>query len=315
MLRDIDVSYLVRKSMKREFISTRFYCNLLMFYAVKSLVQKIKVHKYYYPFENRAFEKMAVLALRKFSPATTIIGYQHAALTLKHVNFFIEKEEAEIIPLPDKIFTMGSITRGIMEKTFHFTKEILHEGCALRKTDTNGKSKSYFDKIKYILVVLSTDLKEYIGVLKFLNEAFKGGADYVVQIRPHPVIPLEDAISMFPYLTFQYKKQEVNVSLRDALNQADVVLYVSSTLTIEALAWGIPVIFLDIGDFLNTDPIFNFYDFKWVCNESSRLKRILKNIENLSKEEYIISQEKGREFANRYFYPVNEVTLEEFLLA
>ena len=80
---------------------------------------------------------MSILALRKNSPATKIIAYQHASISLRHTNFFLAKEESRFTPMPDVIITMGEVTRDILKNKGNFPEHLLRVGCALRQRVTN----------------------------------------------------------------------------------------------------------------------------------------------------------------------------------
>ncbi|MFH1776601.1 MAG: hypothetical protein ABH952_03465 [Candidatus Omnitrophota bacterium] len=314
-LRGRNMSYLMRSALADEFRQPRFFYNLLMFYAIKGLVKKVKPEKFYYPFENRPFEKMAILALREFSPATHIVGFQHTALTVKkNLGFFISKEERDYISLPDTILTMGPVTKKIMEETFNFSSDLLQVGCALRKSGKVENLKARSGNTRNLLVVLSADLYEYSGVLRFLNEGLKGNSDYAVSIRPHPAVPLlEKAIANEGEIFFSFTKQDTDISLAQSLGAADAVLYTSAAVAIEALSRGIPVVFLDILDFLNSDPVFDFHDFKWEVNFPQDLIPALKLINEMTEAEFKSRQAKGVEYARQYMYEVTDSRLADFL--
>ncbi|MCX5709100.1 MAG: hypothetical protein NTY14_09075, partial [Candidatus Omnitrophica bacterium] len=316
-LRGRDMSFLVRCALADEFRKPRFFYNLLMFYSIKGLVKSVKPEKFYYPFENRPFEKMAVLALRRFSPATRIVGFQHTALTIKkNLGFYISKSERDVVPLPDTILTMGPATRKIMEESFNLPAGLIQVGCALRKSVKAGILKSRPGNVCNLLVVLSADLYEYSGVLGFLNEGLKDNLDYKLIIRPHPAVPLlEKAIVNAGKISFSYTKQDKNISLAEALKQTDVVLYASAAVAIEALSCGIPAVFLDIGDFLNNDPLFDFHDFKWEVNSPKDLISTLKSIKELTETEFRGRQAKGVEYARQYMFKVTDSRLADFLAA
>ncbi|MCM8787246.1 MAG: hypothetical protein NC935_04245, partial [Candidatus Omnitrophica bacterium] len=203
----IDLSYLLNRYIRYEYNSTRFFNNILVFYSIKDLCSKCKhLSRFYYPFENRSFEKMIILALRKFSPQTKIIGYQHASLSLRHTNFLLTKEEAKITPLPDLIITMGEITRNIMIEMGNFPSPLVKTGCALRQANFTGRLKKRRSPISNLFVALATGIEEYIKVIKFLEIAFSRENHYDIWIRPHPVFSLEEAIKLIGGVKFKFHK-------------------------------------------------------------------------------------------------------------
>jgi len=310
----INLSFLIKKTIRNDYISSYFYDNLKIWFAIRNLAKQITIKNFYYPFENRPFEKMSILALKKNSPSTRIIGYQHASLSLRHTNFLLTKEEVKIIPLPDKILTMGEITKEFMQNIGNFPGGLLRIGCALRQQVYKGDLKKRKEKIVNLLVALATNLEEYIKVILFLNDALGNNSFYQIWIRPHPVYSLDEAIKISGIPQFKFYKAN-RESLDECFNWADVVLYVHSTLSIEALFRGIPVINIGINDILNPDPLINFDTLKWYVDSPKELIFTIETISSINEEEFLERQKKAKEYATKYMYAVTDEKLNEFLNA
>ena len=309
----IDLSYLVRSAARSEYRSGRYFDNIRIYYAIKNLSKKINVDRFYYPFENRSVEKMAIVSLRKFSPQTRIIGYQHASLSPRHTNFLLAPHEHKVIPLPDSVLTMGKVTRDFMIDPGGFPEKLLRVGCALRQQTYSGPLKSQKPAAR-LLVVLATNIDEYVKVVRFLDEAFGSDCPWEIWIRPHPMFSLEEAMRITGKPRFSYHKSD-REALPECLDWADVVLYVHSTVSIEALARGIPVVHLNVPNVLNPDPLLSFDDFKWRADVPRDLPRAIEAINGLPGDEFIRRQELGVRFTREYFFPVDENSMEAFLSA
>ncbi len=92
-----------------------------------------------------------------------------------------------------------------------------------------------------------------------------------------------------------------------------MVLYSGTTVCLDALAGGLPVIDVEFDDFLSPDPLFDFSDFKWTAANREELLDAVEEISALSDDEYYKRQEKGLEYVQQYFLPVNEENLAEFI--
>jgi len=90
------------------------------------------------------------------------------------------------------------------------------------------------------------------------------------------------------------------------------VLYASSTIGLEAVGAGIPAVYLDLGDILDTDPMGGWTEFKWVARQPKDLGLVFSEIEALSNSEYEERQRRGRAYTDAYFYPVSDRTLQVF---
>lgn len=308
----IDISFLVKESIRKDIFSAQFFDTLKIYYAVRSLSRSLKIKQFYYPFENRAFEKMAILSIKENSPKTRIVGNQHASISMRHTNFFLSKNEVSITPLPDIIMSMGEATKDILERFGNFPKETLRLGCALRHGLGSDHVRTKRSSVHNILVVLATGLDEYVKVLLFLNDAVGRDKNYEIRIRPHPVFDLDHAIKITGKLNFEFSNM-AGRTIEECMKWADVVVYVHSTVAIEALAQGLPVLHLKIDNTLNPDPLFDFNEFKWTINSASDLLPVLSNINRMERADFTARQDGARRYVKRYLYPVNEECLEKFL--
>ena len=126
------------------------------------------------------------------------------------------------------------------------------------------------------------------------------------------MIPLQAALRGTPLEGKQFYT-ESSGPLEDALEWADVVLYVSSTVGLEAVSRGIPAIYLDLGTFLDTDPMFGWNEMKWSVQDPSELAATIESIGAIPADEFISRQKKGQEYAVAYLQPVTDETMRPFL--
>tara|TARA_B100001175_G_C19270826_1_gene524098 strand:- start:335 stop:709 length:375 start_codon:yes stop_codon:yes gene_type:complete len=102
-------------------------------------------------------------------------------------------------------------------------------------------------------------------------------------------------------------------TLNDDLKWTDITVYISSTVALESLFCGIPVIRLNIDKF-NSDPLLNEkIPFKWTANSSSDLVNSIYEISYLSNEERNERSLKGQNFASSYMIPFKFLKTEIFL--
>jgi hypothetical protein len=244
-----------------------------------------------------------------------MVGCQHASVTLSHTNFILGREESKIIPLPDVIVTTGPLIKEWLEREGNYPEGVFKAACALRQSrDRQAQPKERGQRLNKVLVALAASLEEYVNTLVFLEKAFASSNGHEVRVRPHPTIPLEAALEMAP-LTCQDFYTPSMGSLADALKWADVVLYAASTVGMEAVGLGIPVIYLDLGDFLDTDPMFGWQEFKWSVREPDALIHTIQRIESLPEARFQELQRKGQEYVAAYLSPVTARSLRSFLEA
>jgi len=309
----LDLRTLVGRSIRDSCNSGELFMSLRVYNAAKRVARSVNVTRLLYPYENRSWEKMLISGVRSSSPNTQIIGFQHGAINPSLTNLILEKDEATITPIPDVILTPGVVGKERLESDSNYPEGIIKSACALRRTSLPDISASDHGKpISKILVALSAGLEEYVNVLTSLEQALVEVEDYELRIRPHPVVPIESALSVAP-LSSQTFFSVSNETLDKDLQWADLVIYASSTVGLEAVSVGIPAIYLDTGSFLNTDPMFGFDALKWSVEEPAELVKVIETISNMPDDKFREAQQKGIEYAATYLAPVTTINLNTFL--
>ena len=101
--------------------------------------------------------------------------------------------------------------------------------------------------------------------------------------------------------------------MNEDLKWTDITIYISSTVALESLFCGIPVIRLDI-DKYNSDPLLNEkIPFKWNANSARDLINSIYEISYLSDKERNERSIKGQNFASSYMIPDKFLKTEIFL--
>ena len=308
----VDIGCLVQRSVNEGRHSGDLLLNLRMYYSARWLARNLHVERCLYPFENRSCEKMLLLGMSAASPETRLVGYQHSSLTMAHTNFMLGPEEAGITPLPETILTTGEVATKWLTRESNIPPEIFKTAHALRQGQVElSKHVKHASEGARVLVALAASLEEYVGELSFLEKAFSGTDGYQVRIRPHPEFPLESALAIAPLAGPVFYTQSTE-SLADDLQWADMVLYSSSTVGMEAVSLGIPAINLNVGDFLSRDPMAGWQEFKWSAKEPAELIRQIKAIKSLSEHEFNERQKSGLEYVQAYLTPAGVDDLQAF---
>ena len=300
---------LLKKYKRKEEFSSSLFLSMLLFHVGREIASHFPGAKVIYPFENRAFERMFIKGIKETAPDMKLFGYQHAALTKRHLNYFLGENERKYMPLPDRIVTTGEVPKNILQEFFGHSREKLIVGNSLRRNPLNINNRLRPVKIKDILVIISTDLDEYKRVLLFLEEFSRiETVMYNIVIRPHPVIPLASALKDLPELSFPLNEQSSAVPLDEALYGADLVLFASSTVSVEALSAGVPIIYLDVSPFLNNNPL-GFYPSR--CEVVSSPEELVEVLDRLSGRN--IKFDDGKKYVDSYLSKRNELLFEQIL--
>ena len=88
----LDLSCLVKRRIRQECQSGSFYMTMRGFYGGQQFGRAVRPARCIYPFGNLAWEKIFIMGVRKTSISTRMIGYLHASVTPRHMNFMFSKD-------------------------------------------------------------------------------------------------------------------------------------------------------------------------------------------------------------------------------
>tara|TARA_B100000989_G_scaffold298527_1_gene288275 strand:+ start:1799 stop:3478 length:1680 start_codon:yes stop_codon:yes gene_type:complete len=283
--------------------------NLLLFKAFRRLNSNRFLEKIIYPFENKPMEKFLSLGL---SNKIKKIGYQHTSITPSHLSFQFSKTEINKTPLPDKIVTVGKITKNWLIKRCNFPPKKIIQGVALRTFQNKPLVRDFFaaDNAK-LLFVFSSSKDEIIKTIKLLKEIpIKYNFKY--KFRFHPNFP----ITVLDRLSQNWIKKKVHFISRNTLHEefkwADIMVYISSSASIESLLCSLPVIRLDIDKF-NFDPFLNHKTpLKKEVKSSKDFIKSIFELSNLTKNKRKIMELDSKKFAESYMVPIKKFNFKMF---
>jgi len=312
---DLDVTDIVKQEidrLNRYSVMTEY----LYSYFVRGLLNRISIATFTTTYENNPWERVCFWALRKYSSKTKIIGYQHSVLSQAHVKMLLSKEERDVVPMPDKVITIGKVTRDILVNRGNYDPEMVKEGCGLRfahifKLRGRARRKTY-----NILVTPEGMLNESVNMFDFVHRALSEYGKYKIILRPHPALPFS---RIKAHLSFDINSDpnfmiSNNAHSKDDLNEADVVIYRGSALSLEALKMGIPVIYISLkDDILSVDPMYECAYLKWSVKNEQELRDALQQIYNMSEKDYQTNMVKASNYLKDYVYEITEERLKEFI--
>ena len=308
----INLDLVVKAAIQSDLRSGHFFESMWVYHSAQALAKKVKVSSCVIPYENRSWEKMLLAGMASNAPEVRTVGYHHAAVSPAHTNLLLGVGEAKVIPLPDNIIMMGGVTKEILEKSGNYPDRMLETGCALRQgRDKGPPCQRHGDgKVSNILVALASSVDEYVNVLLVLEEAFQGTGGYQIGIRPHPEFAIERALRRLPGLNLDF--QLMGGPLEDNIAWANVVVYVSSTVGLNAVSHGVPVVAIDLGEFVDYDPAPASCPMKWSVDRPDQLVKAFQKIEGINDPDYRRLQKQAVEFTSHYFHPVTDESLKAF---
>jgi hypothetical protein len=267
-------------------------------------------------YEGMAWERMFIFGLKKVNPNIHVIGYQHAVVPQSALSVFVGKKELELTPQPDLVLTTGEASLKIIQKYGNLPSSKIRPACALRYDHLYRVAFSpKKPKIISLQVLVALDgLEDASELLYYAILQAQKNNDITFYVRNHPVIPIE---TMFKLTGFNEElpnnmKISENKTVLEDIEASDIVLYWGTTISLEAIILGLPVIHYDRGDTLSYDPLFDLEDFKWKLNKNDNILETINEIVSLSEKEYYRLASSAKKYILSYFHPVTDDSLSLF---
>ncbi len=285
-------------------------------YYIRRMLNLIDVDTFTTTYENNPWEKVCFYTLKEYSPETRTIGYQHVPLSKAHLGMFMTKYEKEVIPMPDKINTIGKITKELLQKDGHYEKSKLTASCALRFQLLPASEMTRRKRSSRILIALRGEFSLSVRLANFVYLGLKDNRQYKIIIRPHPALPFERFKNGLIFNVSSSPNFSISntTSVKEDLQEVDIVIYEGSAVAVEALAMGIPVIHIDLNDPASWDSLFQCDYFRRVVNREKDLQATIKSIYSLNDDEYYHQQAEARQYVEELVNEVTEQRLNEFIV-
>jgi len=276
--------------------------HVLHYDGMVNFIEHFELRSFITTYENMPWEPMCLLALKELSPKTISFGYQHSNVPEFATNYFLSEIELTQRPLPDKIYTTGPIPKNIIEKNSPGKYPFIDSSCALRYKNINNKVNKHSKNHRRILVALDgiPDVYKFVNyVLSELSEQ----KNYEIIIRPHPILPMN---KLKKRIQINYSKlNNVIISegglITNDFEKVSVVIYRESTVALQAIAFGLPVICFQNHPIISFDPLFELHDFKWNVDESEKLEPLLNKIYEMDDGSFLKAKQKAKLYIDSYF--------------
>jgi hypothetical protein len=286
--------------------------HLLIHRSAQRLFERVNVAMLLYPFENKSIEKCLLLGARAGRPRMRITGHQHTSVTSRHIGFSLSESEARATPLPDRIVTVGDVTREWLQGQ-GYAPAMLVSGCSLRQSLGDPLPARVPDARLRVLLPLSSSARELRDAVRLAREASAAHPDLLFAVRPHPNFPL--ALLEPDELEWVRRtgRDCTATALRADLEWCDVVAYMSSSVALEALAAGRPVVHLTLADYLKTDPVLGSIAYHRVATTPGELVQALRDFQGLTDAMRASAQAEAMAYVRRYLRPPTVESLSAFL--
>jgi surface carbohydrate biosynthesis protein (TIGR04326 family) len=252
----LDVREIVIAELTKDRLDSRAQQSALYYCAMQRMGKAWNILTFTYAFENQILEKMFCMGLRRSNPKIKIIAYTSTFAIPMYTFYAVSKHEMGIIPLPDRVVVNSSRSREVLKKSGFDQTDIVIAGDIRYNTSSSEKSDSIrppHGSKPVIFVPLSASVLDSLELIDKVGKAFGRDCGLQVIFKSHPVLPftsLKEHLPTLPdHITF------VDKSVGELLAMADLVIYTETTVSIEALARGIPVLHIMSDQRIDMNPL------------------------------------------------------------
>jgi hypothetical protein len=226
----------------------------LLYSALDSALAANKNASLVYRYSGSAWENSCVFAAQKHNRAS--IGYQNAGMNPAklRMNYHYQKYRAKA----DSILTTGAEAKRILVECFGHNPDKVLAGCAFRQQGVykyKVKSRSKL-KASVILILLQGKAIDRLLVSRVVTSLSHTKEKRSIYIRQHPAatVNLTAQLEEYNLCGYNIMVSDIKDVHKDIL-RSDVIMYYSSTAALEALALGVPAIYIDLGESLSASPL------------------------------------------------------------
>ncbi len=256
--------------------------------------------------EMRGWEKAMVAAFQKQWPNTQTIGFQHAAISSTYYHFFYDPDElkdsigGEQLPIPSVFALTGRKIKRLLACCRYPNTVEVEAARFLSINNVLSKPVDLENKRTALVVAGSISRMENRTLISLVHQAFPSGkGELEIWFKPHPHCLFDtifDDLGIDP-LACGYRVTTEDIA--KVLESAKAVIVPTSTVSIEALAYGCEVFIPVVPDGLLMNPLADFPDFYHPVSSPDELKS---ELDAIIAQPPGVDMEQRRKFIKDYWF-------------
>ena len=237
----------------------------LIFRNTFKRINKIKSCLYYC--EMHAWEKALNAAKNNVNKMINTIGFQHVSIAKNYFHYFYDTSETVMtgqkteMPLPDVLACNGEIMYSLLSKSNYPCITKVEAIRQLYLADIISKPYKTREGQPILLVAGSILEHETQAIVELVHYSLGDNNGLRIDFKGHPAMPME---KIFNNIRIDPKSNDYNIrndNISKCLEDAWIVLVPSTTVSIEALAYGCEVIIPVFPNSMLMNPLADFNDF------------------------------------------------------
>lgn len=265
-------------------------------------------------FENQDIDKGWNAGFRRFFPDVETIGYQGFIVTTHYLCMYPTEEEKKSKVIPHKTFVIG---RGLTRLAKRFCPTLDVKVAPAFRFQHVWRKRNHFPTANghTVLVALPMMINDAVYMLKLIASAaneITGNTRF--WIKPHPTV-LQSQIQRAFGTRWPEQFEFVSGDFNECVEKSNLLISNASSVCMETLAKGIPVIIVGNSSGLTHNPIPETIteDIWRLCFSPFEIKKTIDFYQNRSPEKIKEHEEVGKRIREEYFEPVTREGVRVFL--
>ncbi|MEM7522356.1 MAG: hypothetical protein AAF360_01045 [Pseudomonadota bacterium] len=284
----------------------------LHYAAGRRLARRHALRRVTMTWEANPWERMFVAGLRSVRPDLPIDGHQHSVTPPAAAGMFPDFRQKTASPWPDRVLTVGEPNAELIARLSD-PPRWAQAACALRyRYDPHVAEPEQCDGPLRVFAPLE-GLHEAIDLVDYVYAQAPLSPDVAFRFRSHPALPFTAIVAARALGPAPANvTHSVHTAVRDDVLDSDVVLYWGTTVAVEAMAFGKPLIHFDRGDLFSFDPVHDFRANKWLVRRGAPLADTLSAIFDAPAALKAERAQASVDYARRFFAPANDEAMAMF---
>lgn len=312
----MDMAPLFEPELRQYWVSNQSAAQFMMTHLVRRWGKwSPSIARIVYMYENQPWERAICWQAKRSLPNAKLMGYSPTPVSKLLLNFFLAPGEAKIAPLPDRIVTVGKRSARLYSSD-GYDPESVKVGGALRMQDLEALG-SYDQQRppaqdRFVLVAPSIGLDETAELAYMAAHLFDEDAGVRVVLKCHPMLPFERVRKLIgaplpPHV------QISDEPIKDLILKSSVMIYSNSSVCIDSLALGVPVVNLRPRFDISLDPLEDFPDLRPEATGLADLQEKVRRILEHRDEHIALHRDGWAQMAADMYSPVTPESIEAFI--
>jgi hypothetical protein len=286
--------------------------------VVRGLVASgVSPERVFFPYEGHSWEQVVCWAFRRQAPGTKLIGYDNVNFSRLALSMYPAASEYGRRPLPDRVVTNGETFRRVLEDE-GFPSESIRVGCALRHDylwaeERTAPRERSGDGPTRVLVAASIDSGQTVELVEAALAAFGGDERYRVIVKLHPAVDRPTVLGLLGPAARAHNVEFDDAPMPELLERADVLLYKYTVVCYEALAHGVPCVFVKSETGLDLDQLEPFPELRRAARTAEELRAAMSELTAMAGDERAGWERRALEAVRESLAPVSAGCVQAFL--